>query len=598
MKDGKPIANDDYDMVVEGLENFATGNVLTGLDPGPDGVSSDDDQGMDGTADDLGADQIGATIFKIQHGGDTYTLANTDDTGLLTFTTERGGTLEINMITGAYKYTPPAGVEHVQGDDSKIWLDLTKDPGSDADVTITAYNIDGTEGDLAFDHSWGMGVANTNDEGEISPAVEGNTRVPNQLNHAPDMDRPAPVEGVQNDPGSTEAIDIQIENGATAFSFEYTRAIQGESGGEVGRWTALDKDGKEVGTGLFGNTHTETTGRGIGNVEVSSADVNFHIIDKVVFTALPYVSGTRNNDSSDYFIREFEAHRMVTEEFDYMLTDGDWDTAGATLTIKIKDGGPDAKDNMDMLLEGQGLMTTGNVVDGVDTDDPNLVDGEPTNPSFTSTDEFAPQGPDHKGPDTPALLTAVEHDGVVYNFGKQDFVEIADTSLGNTIIFYENGDYKYTNVTNNLIHKQVSITVDYLGEGGNKAGFSNTMGYVILSDDGEPTTGEIMFANSDSGPNPQFQATINGITELQLAFFLIPNGAQLNGLNASDNNTPVTFIDVGGSWVATTDGTPGTALSGKHAPAYFFAPKQDVKNLNPDNVAMSARMAMPLVGKI
>ena len=254
-----------------------------------------------------------------------------------------------------------------------------------------------------------------------------------------------------------------------------------------------------------------------------------------------------------------------------------------------EDGGPDARDNMDMLLEGRGAMTTGNVIDGVDGDEEQLKDGSP-NPSYTEPNEFAPDGPDNEGPNAPAHLTAVEHDGKTYEFGDKDYIEFK-TSLGNIIRFEKDGDYKYTNHVDNLIHKKVGITVEFKGE---SAGFSNTMGYVVLDQNGKPTSGQIMFANSDQNPqDPAFSTMLEGITEKQIAFFLIPNGWTKNeSITGFERNAEVVFTqtddsDPSSPWVANLVADPNNIpLVGQtaDAPAYFFVPKGDLTDLNPDDL--------------
>ncbi len=323
VKDTEPTANDDFNSVLEG--ESVMGNVVTGA-------------GQPTGADIVGEDTDGAAIYKLSHGGQVYTLANTDSSGKLTITTELGGTLEIQMTGpdfGKYTYTAPPNHPHSQ---DALTLDLTNSSvQSTAGVWIKAFNIDGSDGILSFDSNWGMGVKNTS--GEFNPANNGNSAVPNQLNHAPDYD-----DGV-GDPGSSESIEIMLHDGACGFSFEYTRAIQGEggggsNGGEIGRWTAFDEAGNEIGTGLFGQPETVTSGRGVGNVTVDEDDLS-GIVSKVVFTALPYAAGDTNpNDSSDYFIREFTATPQVHESFEYMLTDGDWDVDAAILNIKVTDDMP------------------------------------------------------------------------------------------------------------------------------------------------------------------------------------------------------------------------------------------------------------------
>ena len=82
---------------------------------------------------------------------------------------------------------------------------------------------------------------------------------------------------------------------------------------------------------------------------MSSTDLNGMTVAKVVFTALPYATGTSGSDSSDYFLREFSAEPAYNDVFTYTVVDKDGSTDEAELTIKIKDDGP-------TVVEGECLM--------------------------------------------------------------------------------------------------------------------------------------------------------------------------------------------------------------------------------------------------
>ncbi len=124
--DDGPKANRDLDCVTEGdtegEPNYASGNVVTGVDGG----LATDANGTDGNADAPGVDGP-YTISKITHDGVTHELSvdgqtvsnlGADDgfdptTGILTIKTAEGGTFEIVMISddqskvGDDKYTVP-----------------------------------------------------------------------------------------------------------------------------------------------------------------------------------------------------------------------------------------------------------------------------------------------------------------------------------------------------------------------------------------------------------------------------------------------------------------------------------------------------------
>ncbi|MFP8967162.1 immunoglobulin-like domain-containing protein [Pokkaliibacter sp. CJK22405] len=98
------------------------------------------------------------------------------------------------------------------------------------------------------------------------------------------------------------------------------------------------------------------------------------------------------------------------------------------------------------------------------------------------------------------------------------------------------------------------ITVTNMGDV--TAAFSNTFGYYVMSDDGTPQTGEILFANvkADIGVTKE----ITGVDADKVGYFIIPNGFNLNASLSAD--AELTFSkDSDGNWVAFAG---GVALSG------------------------------------
>ncbi|MCP5366703.1 MAG: hypothetical protein H6906_04225, partial [Hyphomicrobiales bacterium] len=80
---------------------------------------------------------------------------------------------------------------------------------------------------------------------------------------------------------------------------------------------------------------------------------------------------------------------------------------------------------------------------------------------------------------------------------------------------------------------------------GSDAGFNNSYGYVVLDDNGQPTSGEIIWANVKTGEGDSY--TVDGVNPDNVLFFLIPDGAGQNPGLA--DNTPVTLAQDGsGVW--------------------------------------------------
>jgi T1SS-143 domain-containing protein len=115
-----------------------------------------------------------------------------------------------------------------------------------------------------------------------------------------------------------------------------------------------------------------------------------------------------------------------------------------------------------------------------------------------------------------------------------------------------------------------SFTVEYQNHG--YAGYDNSYGYYIKGEGGIPTTGGIIWANvHEQGIQP---ATIEGHTPEEVGFFIIPNGAQNQGLANGDD---ITFQQVNGVWQAFKGDTP---LTGTGANVYF-----DNASLNVDGLS-------------
>ncbi|MDP5083762.1 MAG: DUF4114 domain-containing protein, partial [Rickettsiaceae bacterium] len=122
----------------------------------------------------------------------------------------------------------------------------------------------------------------------------------------------------------------------------------------------------------------------------------------------------------------------------------------------------------------------------------------------------------------------------------------------------------------------IIITVDSLTA---DAGFNNTFGHYFADINGNPISGKIDFANVKDSLGVGEEATIQyqsgdiPVSAVQIGFFLIPNGADLNAIS---NGDPVTFQNIGGVWTPFINGTPVQSAS---TPAFYSDP-----SLNPDGI--------------
>ncbi|MDO8608819.1 MAG: tandem-95 repeat protein [Phaeospirillum sp.] len=107
-----------------------------------------------------------------------------------------------------------------------------------------------------------------------------------------------------------------------------------------------------------------------------------------------------------------------------------------------------------------------------------------------------------------------------------------------------------------------------------EAGYHNTYGYYVMDDNGNPVSGEVIWA--DTHANVNATATISGVDPDHVGFFIIPNGQGNNSSLA--NGADLTFTkDASGNWQAVDAG--GHALSGTGTKVLF-----DNASLNSDKL--------------
>ncbi|MEP4380802.1 MAG: Ig-like domain-containing protein, partial [Alphaproteobacteria bacterium] len=204
--------------------------------------------------------------------------------------------------------------------------------------------------------------------------------------------------------------------------------------------------------------------------------------------------------------------------------------------------------------------------------------------SYQQTEQVK-AAPDVEGGDD--VIDGGEGDDVAYGQGGDDTIVggVGDDELygqsGNDII---DGDAPASFVLEDIANNDgcfdisgacdITITADFLSS---LAGYDNSFGYYLAGADGNPVSGEIIFADvKNSGPGVGDEVTISldsdaldGATKL--GFFIIPNGENLNpGLADGDD---VTFAESGGDWTVISDGSP---LAGQGAGVFFSN-----ENLNP-----------------
>ena len=597
-----PDACDDMDMVMEG--GMTRGNVITGEDPDEDPINigmlwrDTDPEGdpliircieHEGVVYELSAD---GTSVSVVEGEPTHDWYYDDKSGVLKIISVKGGILEINLdgpnpdyengesngdqesvngwepsegLTeiGDYKYTAPDSVRHLSIEDGiplndpmlGTMLSLQEILDLYDEVDLKAWEANGSEGSfekknvnftlngVQYKYS-GIGVAGGGDFAETDFR---------------------PQDGEETDDGYIPT------GGAESVKIHYEEP---ETEAYIGIGALFDGtvDGAPFDKGFVEKLHWEAflNGESVGSGHVSGTDnglVTLEILieggfDKIELTPVDNGAGD-SGSNSDFLLMYVHGEHMdvMDDKFIYKIEDTAGNQDSAMLKISVKDDEPEGNDDMDMVDEGD--MTHGNVVTGEDPD---------TEPNMLQADDF---GQDSEG----AFIYKIEHNGQEYGMANadEDGNVMIQTELGGLLKFnLLTGEYWYE-APKSLVHKALKLSAEFKSE---DAGFDNTLGYVILDDMGNPTTGQIMFASSDASAGDMFMTDLVGVTEDQVAFFLIPDGNDLNGGLA--NGDEITFaLNLDGEWAAFKD---GAELSGANEPAFFWSPEVDLSGLNPDNV--------------
>ena len=331
VQDDVPIARNDFDSV--GADHKATGNVITGA----------------GTVNAAaGADSVGADIATVS--GISGAGTETDSNPL----TAQGAHGSITIDSdGAYVYT------------------------ADQTPVVSPTNLDFTTAVRdAFDYneaySKDLGETRISSSGRASTTVDGNGLGVDNLNINMPGDVVNSVEsqiGYSPSQGS-EALSLDLGKMAVRAVVDVSRMFQDESGqtgnvGETGRWEAFDSLGHKVGEGIIGGVlfnNGTSNNQGQVEIEVLGSDGEPLAFQNLVFSGVDYIAGSKGGDSSDYFVKTVSFEEYVGEGtkdvFDYTLTDGDGDTAKATLTINV---GQDLSDTGLGTIHEDGLALVGNL---------------------------------------------------------------------------------------------------------------------------------------------------------------------------------------------------------------------------------------------
>jgi hypothetical protein len=199
-----------------------------------------------------------------------------------------------------------------------------------------------------------------------------------------------------------------------------------------------------------------------------------------------YPHADQNLDLQDGF-RKFDVSEInfgkIIKAFDY---DGDAVSLDGHFVIKIRDDIPEAKDDHDMVVEGKGNTTHGNVITGREPDD------EPASSQGMLERDMI--GADERG-----SLTFVKHDGETYYFGEKHSISF-ETELGGYVTFHSDGRYWYE-APDALDHSTQMLNVrDEFGSASyaNNDGSANWVGdWMESSDSSGPNGGDIRITGGE-----------------------------------------------------------------------------------------------------
>ena len=117
---------------------------------------------------------------------------------------------------------------------------------------------------------------------------------------------------------------------------------------------------------------------------------------------------------------------------------------------------------------------------------------------------------------------------------------------------------------------------------GGSAGYHNSFGYFFMDENGQPTTGTVVWNDvKDIDQGTEFDIPLDGVSSDQVGYFILPNGGNKNSDEILQDGAEVTFVanDAGGfDAVLTTGGGESITLATQNNAVYFSGDG----SLNPD----------------
>ena len=345
-----------------------------------------------------------------------------------------------------------------------------------------------------------------------------------------------------------DAVVTIVSDSELDLSGVTTSVTSTESNGNVTATTTVEGAGSAAGDVVSGETG-ETTG---GSVTIDAATLlaNDSDVDgdSLTITGVANPStGTVSLDENGNVVFTPENGFVGTATFEYTVSDGHGGTSTATVTVEVEAGN---EDPTAAAVSVSGAESTTSAVTTV-TGSLAASDADGDTLSYSVVDD----GTVHSG-----TLTIDENGNFTYTAKDSDWdgtetftVQVSDGNGGSvevpvTITVTPMADTPVVSVSTGSL-QQTSINITNLG---GSAGYDNTYGYYVMDDNGNPVSGEILFADANSEVN--HTVTIEGVDPSRIGYFIIPDGDDKNcGLDSGDK---VTFTqDSNGNWrVVDADG--------------------------------------------
>ncbi|ARJ67778.1 hypothetical protein WV31_20015 [Magnetospirillum sp. ME-1] len=378
------------------------------------------------------------------------------------------------------------------------------------------------------------------------------------------------------DAQALRAGDVQTDS----FKVVATDGTMTSAPSTVGVTITGSNDGAVITGATTGSVGEDGNGRATGTLSVADVDAGqAHVqagtvqTDQGTFTIGENGQWTFQVNSANADVQALGAGETMTKTFAVASADGTA-TQNVTVTITGSNDGPtvsgavnlghSAEDNSVTFTKAQLLANAHDTdahdslsVTSLSSNHGTIVDNGNGTYTFTPTENYS-------GHVDVTYTVSDGHGGTVTGSAGLDVDAVADRASVSVAIGAPvetpNGSFTVTNLDSTA-----------------SAGYHNTYGYYVMDDNGNPTSGGVIW--SDVHASPSASVTVNGVDPDRVGFFLIPDGGSQNPGLA--NGAALTFSkDSAGNWQASD--SAGHVLNGAGTKVLF-----DKSALNSDRLVHS-----------